>query len=183
MTQHAFSGGFLLAWLPLAAALPLRADNLERSLSAAATTEKHSILLYCHFTGSPPQPKFATAIALAAALAGVPAPDAHFSLVIRGSDGWLKLTGNHPAGVQVGDLALSSNVDFTAPDSPAATGTGPTTAEIWNGASINVGEVYASLARDIVNGTYHTPGFGHAVHNSRLIARVEQAARTGHRQS
>ncbi|GAA0939901.1 Gfo/Idh/MocA family oxidoreductase [Pseudonocardia zijingensis] len=116
-------------------------------------------------------------------LAGVPAPDAHFSLEIRGSDGWLKLTGNHPAGVQVGDLVLSSNLGFTAPDSPAATGTGPTAAEIWNGASINVGEVYASLARDIVNGTHHTPGFGHAVHNSRLIARVEQAARTGHRQS
>nr|WP_224401723.1 hypothetical protein [Pseudonocardia sp. ICBG1034] len=56
-------------------------------------------------------------------LAGVPAPDAHFSLEVRGSEGWLKLTGNHPAGVQVGDLALSSNVDFTAPDSPAA-GTG-----------------------------------------------------------
>jgi hypothetical protein len=116
-------------------------------------------------------------------LAGVPAPDAHFTLEIRGSDGWLKLTGNHPAGVQVGDLELSSNVDFSAPDSPAATGTGPTAAEIWKGASINVGEVYASLARDIVNGTYHTPGFGHAVHNSRLIARVEQAAKTGHRQS
>jgi predicted dehydrogenase len=116
-------------------------------------------------------------------LAGVPAPDAHFSLEIRGSDGWLKLTGNHPAGVQVGDLALSSSVDFTAADNPAATGTGPTAAEIWKGASINVGEVYASLARDIVNGTYHTPGFGHAVHNSRLIARVEQAAKTGLRQS
>nr|WP_208823050.1 hypothetical protein [Pseudonocardia alni] len=116
-------------------------------------------------------------------LAGVPAPDAHFSLEVRGSEGWLKLTGNHPAGVQVGDLALSSNVDFTAPDSPAAAGTGPTAAAIWNGASINVGEVYAGLARDILNGTHHTPGFGHAVHNSRLMARVEQAARTGHRQS
>jgi hypothetical protein len=116
-------------------------------------------------------------------LAGVPAPDAHFSLEVRGSDGWLKLTGNHPAGVQVGGLALSSSVDFSAPDSPVATGTGPTAAEIWNGASINVGEVYASLARDIVNGTYHTPGFGHAAHNSRLIARVEQAAITGLRQA
>ncbi|WP_405850594.1 Gfo/Idh/MocA family oxidoreductase [Streptomyces niveus] len=112
-------------------------------------------------------------------LAGVPVPDAHFGMEVRGSDGWLKLTGSHPAGVQVGDLVLSSSVDFTPPDRPVATGTGPTSAEIWTGASINVGEVYASLARDIANGTHHTPGFSHAAHNSRLIARVEQAARTG----
>ncbi|WFF00095.1 Gfo/Idh/MocA family oxidoreductase [Micromonospora sp. WMMD964] len=115
-------------------------------------------------------------------LAGVPPTDAAFSLEVRGSDGWLRLTGNHPAGVQVGDLTLSSSVDFTAPDRPVATGTGPTAAEIWNGASINVGEVYASLARDIANGTHHTPGFGHAAHNSRLVAAVERAARTGTRQ-
>lgn len=115
-------------------------------------------------------------------LAGVPAPDAGFTLEIRGSDGWLRLTGNHPAGVQVGDLALASSVDFTAPDSPVATGAGPTAADIWAGASINVGETYAALARDITDGTHHTPGFAHAVHNSRLIARIEQAARTGLRQ-
>ncbi|MDT0443480.1 Gfo/Idh/MocA family oxidoreductase [Streptomyces johnsoniae] len=115
-------------------------------------------------------------------LAGVPAPDAHFGLEVRGSDGWLRLTGDHPAGVQVGDLALSSSVAFTEPDRPVATGTGPTATEIWTGASINVGEVYAGLARDITNGTHHTPGFAHAVHNSRLVARVEQASRTGRRQ-
>ncbi|MDG4840234.1 Gfo/Idh/MocA family oxidoreductase [Micromonospora sp. WMMD967] len=115
-------------------------------------------------------------------LAGVPPTDAAFSLKVRGSDGWLKLTGDHPAGVQVGDLTLSSSVDFAAPDRPVATGTGPTAAEIWTGAAINVGEVYASLARDIANGTHHTSGFEHAAHNSRLIARVERAARTGTRQ-
>ncbi|MBL7255665.1 Gfo/Idh/MocA family protein [Paractinoplanes lichenicola] len=113
-------------------------------------------------------------------LAGVPTGE--FRLEIRGSDGWLRLTGAHPAGVQVGDLELSSSVAFTAPDRPVATGTGPAAAEIWTGAAINVGEVYASLARDIANGTRHTPGFAHAVHNSRLIARVESAARTGVRQ-
>lgn len=116
-------------------------------------------------------------------LGGVNPPEAGFRLEVRGTDGWLRLTGDHPAGVQVGDLTLASDVEFAAPDSPATTGTGPTAAKIWNGASINVGEVYVSLARDILNGTYHTPGFGHAVHNSRLMARVEQAARTGHRES
>lgn len=112
-------------------------------------------------------------------LAGVPVPDAHFSLEVRGSGGWLRLVGSHPAGVQVGDLTLSSSVDFAVPDSPVATGTGPTAADIWTGASVNVGEVYALLAHDITHGTHHTPGFRHAAHNSRLMARVEQAARTG----
>ncbi|MEO3928402.1 Gfo/Idh/MocA family oxidoreductase [Micromonosporaceae bacterium B7E4] len=115
-------------------------------------------------------------------LAGVPVPDARFSFEVRGADGWLKLTGDHPAGVQVGDLTLTSSVDFEKPDLPVATGTGPAAAEIWTGASINVGEVYACLARDIANNTHHTPGFAHAAHNSRLVARVEQAARTGVRQ-
>ncbi|MFI2485993.1 Gfo/Idh/MocA family protein [Promicromonospora kroppenstedtii] len=115
-------------------------------------------------------------------LAGVAAPDARFSLEVRGVDGWLRLTGDHPAGVQVGDLTLSSSADFEDPDLPAATGVGPAAAEIWTGASINVGEVYASLARDIADGTHHTPGFARAVHNSRLVARVERAARTGVRQ-
>lgn len=113
-------------------------------------------------------------------LAGV--LDAHFVLEVRGTTGWLKLTGSHPAGVQVGDLELSASVDFTAPDAPVATGTGPVAAEFWTGASINVGEVYASLARDIADGTRETPGFGHALHNSRLVARVEEAARSGRRQ-
>ncbi|MFD3688477.1 hypothetical protein ACFWTE_27070 [Nocardiopsis sp. NPDC058631] len=48
--------------------------------------------------------------------------------------------------------------------------------------SVDMGEVCAGLARDIEDGTHHTPGLGHALHNSRLIARVEQAARTGVRQ-
>lgn len=115
-------------------------------------------------------------------LAGVPAPDAHFVLEVRGADGWLRLTGDHPAGVQVGDLTLTSSAAFDVPDGPVATGTGPAAADVWAGAAINVGEVYASLARDLADGTRHTPGFDRAVHNSRLVARLEQAARTGVRQ-
>ncbi|GAB2785296.1 hypothetical protein GCM10027073_17270 [Streptomyces chlorus] len=64
----------------------------------------------------------------------------------------MELTGGHPAGTQVGDLVLSSSLDFTAPDSLVATGTGPTAAVIWAGAAINVGEVKAGLARDIAKG-------------------------------
>lgn len=115
-------------------------------------------------------------------LAAVPPEAASFTFEVRGSAGWLRLTGNHLAGVQVGDLTLSASVDFDAPDLPVATGVGPTAAEFWAGAAINVGEVYASLARDLTAGTYETPGFAHALHNSRLVAAVERAAQTGERQ-
>lgn len=115
-------------------------------------------------------------------LAGVAPDQSNFTFEIRGSKGWLKITGDHPAGVQVGDLTLSSNLEFAKPDTPVASGVGPTAAEIWNGASINVGEVYASLARDLAAGTHYTPGFAHALHNSRLVEAVEHAARTGERQ-
>lgn len=115
-------------------------------------------------------------------LAGVAPDQAAFSFEVRGSEGWLKLTGNHPAGVQVGDLQLSSGIDFVEPDAPVANGVGPTADDFWTGAAINVGEVYASFARDLLAGTHHTPGFAHALHNSRLVDAVERAARTGHRQ-
>lgn len=115
-------------------------------------------------------------------LAGVPAEDASFVFEIRGSQGSLMLTGNHLAGVQVGDISISSSLEFAAPDKPVSNGVGPTAAGFWAGAAINIGEVYASLGRDLTNGTYTTPGFDHARHNSRLIAAVELAARTGERQ-
>lgn len=115
-------------------------------------------------------------------LAGVPAEEANFTFEIRGSAGWLRIAGNHLAGVQVGDLTLTASVPFPTPDKPVATGVGPTAADFWAGAAINVGEVYASLARDLAAGTYATPGFGHALHNSTLMAAVERAAQTGARQ-
>lgn len=115
-------------------------------------------------------------------LAGVPAEDASFVLEVRGSEGWLRLTGDHLAGVQVGDLTLSASVAFDTPDAPVANGVGPTAAPFWAGAAINVGEVYALLGRDLVAGTHETPGFNHALHNSRLVAAVETAAQTGQRQ-
>jgi hypothetical protein len=50
------------------------------------------------------------------------------------------------------------------------------------GAAINVGEVYAHLIRDLRASTYMTPGFRHALHNSRLIEAVKRAAEHGERQ-
>jgi predicted dehydrogenase len=106
---------------------------------------------------------------------GVAPEDARFSFEIRGSEGWLSLTGGHPYGFQAGDLKLTANVPFLTPEEPAVSGG-------FMGAAINVGEVYAHLIRDLHAGTYSTPGFDHALHNARLIDAVRRAAERGKRQ-
>jgi predicted dehydrogenase len=106
--------------------------------------------------------------------AGVPPENVRFSFEVKGSDGWLSLTSNHPYGFQAGDLMLTSNVAFKSPEAPEASGG-------FMGAAINVGELYA-LVRDMQAGTYTTPGFEHAVHNARLIEAVRLAAERGERQ-
>lgn len=121
--------------------------------------------------------KTASGAAFAArAMGGVAPEDARFEFEVRGSDGWLKLTGGHPYGVQAGDLALTSSAAFDAPDAPAVTG------GLLN-AALNVGEVYASLVRDIDAGTARTPGFDHGLANLRLMDAVARAARSGERQA
>ena len=106
---------------------------------------------------------------------GVASEDARFSFELRGSEGWLSLTGNHPYGVQAGTLELTSNVAFATPDEATVAGG-------FMGAAINVGEVYAQLARDLHAGTYSTPGFEHALQNARLIEAIRRAAERGERQ-
>jgi predicted dehydrogenase len=106
---------------------------------------------------------------------GVAPEDARFSFEIRGSKGWLSLTGSHPYGFQAGDLKLTSNVAFVTPEEAGVSGG-------LMGAAINVGEVYAHLVRDLHAGTYSTPGFEHALHNTRLIEAVRRAAERGERQ-
>lgn len=106
---------------------------------------------------------------------GIAPEDAAFAMEVRGTNGWLKLAGGSPFGFQAADLALTSSVGFAAPDMPAVgAGTAPP--------AINVGEVYAALARDMREGTRGAAGFDHALRNSRLIAAVGEAARTGMRQ-
>jgi predicted dehydrogenase len=107
---------------------------------------------------------------------GVAPEDARFTFEIRGSEGWLSLTGGHPYGFQAGDLKLTSNIPFAPPEEAAVSGG-------LTDAAINVAEVYAHLVRDIHAGTYTTPGFEHALHNSRLIAAVRRAAERGKRQN
>jgi predicted dehydrogenase len=107
--------------------------------------------------------------------AGVAPQDVRSRFEIRGSEGWLSVTSDHPYGFQAGDLKLTSNVSFEAPEEAAVYGG-------LMGAAINVGEVYAHLTRDVQSGAYSTPGFEHAVHNARLIEAVRRAADRGERQ-
>jgi predicted dehydrogenase len=107
--------------------------------------------------------------------AGMPPDSVRFNFEVRGSDGWLSLTSSHPGGVQIGDLKLRSSVAFAEPDPPAVSDNIMETA-------INVGEVYAQLARDLNEGTYRSPGFREALHNSRLVEAVRQSAEQGVRQ-
>jgi predicted dehydrogenase len=105
---------------------------------------------------------------------GVQPENVCFTLDVRGSDGWLRLTSNHPYGFQAGNLRLTSNVAFDAPDAPAISNDTET--------AINVGEVYARLVRDLREGTWETPGFQHALHNARVVEAVMHSARRGVRQ-
>jgi predicted dehydrogenase len=113
--------------------------------------------------------------AVATRNAGVAPQDVRSSFEIRGTEGWLNLTSDHPYSFQAGDLKLTSNVSFETPEEAVVSGG-------LMGAAINVGEVYSHLVRDVQAGTYRTPGFGHAVHNARLIETVKRAADRGERQ-
>jgi predicted dehydrogenase len=106
---------------------------------------------------------------------GVAPQDTRSSFEIRGSEGWLSLTSDHPYGFQAGDLHLTSKMRFAKPEEAAVSGG-------FMGAAINVGEVYAHLVRDLLAGAYNTPGFDHALHNARLIEAVRRAAERGERQ-
>src|SRR5216683_3255942 len=107
--------------------------------------------------------------------AGVPQDSVRFSFEVRGADGWLSLTSDHPYGCQAGDLTLRSSAAFAEPDAPAVSDNIMETA-------INVGEVYTQLARDLNQGTYRTPGFRDALHNSCLVEAVRRSAEGGVRQ-
>lgn len=106
---------------------------------------------------------------------GIAQEDSTFLMEVRGTGGWLKLSGGFPFGFQAADLVLTSSAPFDPPEPAAVGANAPQTA-------INVGEVYSALGRDIREGTSTVADFGHAVRNSRLIAAVSEAARTGMRQ-
>jgi predicted dehydrogenase len=116
------------------------------------------------------------AIFVADIVSGAPMDEPRFEFEIRGSEGWLKLTGGHPYGFQAGDLTLTASVEFESPDRPVVEGG-------LMGAAINVGEVYARLLSDLRDGTHSAPDFALALHNSRLTDAVAHASKSGQRQA
>jgi predicted dehydrogenase len=115
------------------------------------------------------------AVFIAEIYGGVAPQDSRSSFEIRGSEAWLSLTSDHPYGIHAGDPTLRSNIPFMTPDEPAVS-------DGFMGTAINVGEVYSHLVRDLREGTYTTPGFGHALHNARLIDAISRVAKRGERQ-
>ena len=105
------------------------------------------------------------------------APDqARFDFEIRGSEGWVKLTGGFPFGFQAADLTLTSSAYFAKPAAPlVGTGAPPP--------AINVGELYSRFAADIRAGAHDVPGFDHAVRMTSLVDLINEAARSGARRS
>ncbi|MFE4548459.1 Gfo/Idh/MocA family protein [Streptomyces sp. NPDC056785] len=110
----------------------------------------------------------------ASIIGGVPPEQGDFQLTLRGTDGWLSLAGGSLYGVQGGDLTLTSSAVFDAPDKPAALAA-------TAGPELNVAELYARLAQDVETGSRTAPDFTHALHNTRLVAAVTEAAESGQR--
>lgn len=106
---------------------------------------------------------------------GIAQEDSVFSLEVRGTEGWLKLTGGFPFGFQAADLVLTSSASFDQPGPAAVGADAPPPA-------LNVGEAYVALSYDIRDNTATAAGFAAAVRSARLIAAVSEAARTGTRQ-
>ncbi|HEY1929435.1 MAG TPA: Gfo/Idh/MocA family oxidoreductase [Caulobacteraceae bacterium] len=117
------------------------------------------------------------AVFAAQMLAGVAPEQGEFRLVIRASEGWLSLTGDHPYGFQAGDPKLAASVAFAPPEAPAVASGG------FQGAAMNIAEVYAGLVDDLRTGAYSTPGFDHALHVARLTEAVRLAGENGRRQT
>lgn len=114
------------------------------------------------------------AVVTADVVGGVAPDDATFRLDLRGTDGWLSLTGGTLFGVQGGDLMLSSSAAFEAPD------------EAGRVRRRRTGDQRRRALReagrsDLRTGSRSAPGFAHAAHNARLIAAVAEAASSGRR--
>jgi hypothetical protein len=73
--------------------------------------------------------------------------------------------------IDSGEESVREVPDYVAVIEPEATAVPSGTVET----AINVGEVYAQLARDLHDGAYRTPGFDHALANARLIEAVRAA--------
>jgi predicted dehydrogenase len=99
---------------------------------------------------------------------------------INGTEGDLVLSSG-VGNLQVADLGLQGGRGAEATATPVTMP--PSYAEAPGGLSGDVGanmlRLYAALAKDIREGMHHVPDFAHAVRRHRLLASIEDAARSG----
>ena len=100
--------------------------------------------------------------------------DRSFSLELIGEAGWLKISGGHPGGYQVGLL----NLETSFPSEPLA----PLVAADLDGPPINVAEHYMRFAEDIRSDSRSVPDFEVAVRLTRLLDAIDKASVEGQRQ-
>jgi len=101
-------------------------------------------------------------------------PDRPFTLELIGEKGWLKISGGHAGGYQVGFLKLETS--FPSEPQPA-----PIAPDLRGGA-LNLAESYTRFGSDIRNGTRTVPDFEVAVRLTRLLQAIDQASNEGRRQ-
>tara|TARA_R110001592_G_scaffold260403_1_gene524980 strand:- start:88874 stop:89947 length:1074 start_codon:yes stop_codon:yes gene_type:complete len=100
--------------------------------------------------------------------------DRGFSLELIGESAWLKISGGHLGGYQVGLLNLETNAPSEAPVALVPAG--------LDGPPLNVAEHYSRFANDIHSGTRTAPDFNLAVRLTRLLQKIDQASAEGRRQ-
>lgn len=153
-----------------------------REVQALTTTKYESVKL-TDATGHVARPtpdylaiqaRFENGCMLSAEIDGGRPGDTPFSFQILGTRGSLTLRGGHPYGFQAGEVHLEATVPFDQPE-------GATVPQVA-GVLVNVGALYAQLARDIRRGEWVTPAFHHATRLHQLIDSIGVAAASGRRQ-
>lgn len=95
-------------------------------------------------------------------------------IVITAAFGLAQMTPLHILGAQSGEdmkaIATPDSFRWAPPGTP-------------EGLPYNVGQAYALIARDLRDGGHRAPRFADAVVRHRMLAAVEEAARTGQRQT
>jgi predicted dehydrogenase len=102
-------------------------------------------------------------------------PEHHSALFeLQGDKGWLRVSGTVPGTCQIAPLMLEASAPVNVPE-PVVPG--------LSGACANVAEAWARFGRDLRQGSFTVPDFAAAERLAELLARIDLASATGHRQS
>ena len=93
---------------------------------------------------------------------------------LEGERGWLRVSGTVPGTCQIAPLTLEASVQLTLPE--------PLVPSL-SGASANIAEAWARFGADLREGTFTVPDFAAAERLTGLLAAIDAASATGHRQA